>query len=75
MTHPHTGNLAVSGRTFPGLPNGEIEEGQKVEDIRERGVQAVVVDGVVVSDFIEACHCDKTGGSSEVNARRSKRRR
>ena len=58
-THPHTGNLAVSCRAFSRFADGEIEERQEVEDIGKRGVQAVVVDRMVVPDLIQARHCTR----------------
>lgn len=52
-THPHAGNLAVRSRTFARPTYGEVEEGEEVEDVGEGRVQAVVVCGVIIADFIK----------------------
>lgn len=54
MTHPHTGNLAVCGRTFTRPPDGKEEQREKSKDVRKGRVQTVVVSGVIVADFVEA---------------------
>ena len=56
-THPHTGNLTVRRRTFSCLADGEVEEGEEVEDVGECCVDAVVVCCVVIADVVKASYC------------------
>ena len=60
-TYPHTGYLTVGRRAFSGFADGEVEERQEVEDIGQRSVQPVVVDGMVIADLIKTRHCTREG--------------
>lgn len=54
MTHPHTCDLAVGSGTFARPADGKVEEGEEIEDVGEGRVQAVVVRGMIVADFIQS---------------------
>ena len=57
MTHPHARDLTISRGAFARLPNSQEKEREKVEDVRERGVQAVVIRSVVIANFVQASDC------------------
>ena len=52
-THPDTCNLTVRRRSFPRLPDGKEEKGEEVEDVRERRVDAILVESFLISYIIE----------------------
>ena len=57
MTHPHARDLTISRGAFARLPNSQEKEREKVEDVRERGVQAIVIRSVVIANFVQASDC------------------
>ena len=52
IAHPHTGDLAICRRALPRLPYCEEEEREQIEHICEGGIQTIVVDGMIIPDFV-----------------------
>ena len=68
-THPHARDLAVRRGRLPGPADREKEEGQEVEYVREGGVEAVVVRGVVIADLVQARYCGRADAEESKCAR------
>lgn len=56
-THAHTGQLGICGRRFLRLSDRQEEEREKVKNIGQKGVQAIVVYSIVIADIIQLCYC------------------
>lgn len=56
-THAHTSQLGVCGRGFLGLADRQKEEREEIENIGQKDIQAVVVNGVIVADIVQLCYC------------------
>jgi hypothetical protein len=52
-THTHTGQLRIGGGSLVGLSDGQKEEGKKAENISQKGIQAIVVDGSIVTNIVQ----------------------
>ena len=58
-THPHARDLAVGRGRLLRPADREKEEGQEVEYVRERRVEAVVVRSMVIADLVQARYCGR----------------
>jgi hypothetical protein len=56
-THTHTGQLRVRGWSLHGLSDCQKKEGQKVENISQKGIQAVVANSRIVADIVQLYYC------------------
>jgi hypothetical protein len=70
ITHAHTSQLGVCGWGFLRLSDRQKEEGKKVENIGQKDIQAIVVNGVIIADIVQLCYCLRWG-STKVKGRDS----
>jgi hypothetical protein len=55
ITHAHTGQLGVCSRRFLRLSDRQKEEREKVENISQKGIQAIVVSSGIIADVVQLC--------------------
>jgi hypothetical protein len=51
----HTGQLGVCSRRFLRLSDRQKEEREKVENISQKGIQAIVVSSGIIADVVQLC--------------------
>ena len=56
-THAHTSQLGVCGWGFLRLSDRQKEEREEVENISQKDIQAIIVNGVVIADIVQLCYC------------------
>jgi len=61
ITHAHTSQLGVCGRGFLRLSDRQKEEGEEVENISQKDIQAIVVNCVIIADIVQPCYCLRWG--------------
>jgi hypothetical protein len=61
ITHAHTSQLGVCGWSFLRLSDRQKEEREEVENISQKHIQAIVVNGVIIADIVQLCYCLRWG--------------
>jgi hypothetical protein len=52
-THTHTGQLRIGGGSLIGLSDCQKEEGKEAENISQKSIQAIVIDGSIVTNIVQ----------------------
>jgi hypothetical protein len=55
ITHAHTSQLGICSRRFLRLSDRQKEKREKVENISQEGIQAIVVSRGVIADIVQLC--------------------
>ena len=55
ITHAHTSQLGICSRRFLRLADRQKEEREKVENISQESIQAIVVSRGVIADIVQLC--------------------
>jgi hypothetical protein len=56
ITHAHTSQLGVCGWGFLCLSDRQKEKREEVENISQKDIQAIVVNGVIIADIVQPCY-------------------
>jgi hypothetical protein len=56
ITHAHTSQLGVCGWGFLRLSDRQEEEREEVENISQKHIQAIIVNGVVIAGIVQLCY-------------------